>query len=96
MGLRVTQQTINGRNTMEVTQNRLGNGWFVLAALIPLAGFVLAIIEWAKGNTARGFAFAGTAVLAFMVYAAITCGAAVNDYDSCIDDAHTIAQMAKC
>jgi drug/metabolite transporter (DMT)-like permease len=76
--------------------NRLGNGWFVLAALIPVAGIVLAIIEWAKGNTGRGFAFATTATLAFVIYFAIACGAAVSEYDACAEGAQNVAQLSNC
>jgi len=72
--------------------NALSNGWFVLAVLIPLAGFVLAIIEWSRGNTGRGFGFAGAAVLSLVIVAGITCAS----YSSCVDDAETLRELSNC
>lgn len=76
--------------------DRLSNGWFVLAVLIPIAGIVLAIIEWAKGNTGRGFAFATAATVAFLIYFAVACGAAVDDYSTCVNNAQTVQQQLNC
>ena len=64
----------------------LSNGWFILAVLIPLAGMVLAIIEWSRGNTGRGFGFAGAAVLSFVIYAAITCAGVSTDVSTGVSE----------
>lgn len=82
----------DGRRTAARSRTKLSNGWFVLAVLIPISGLVLAIIEWSRGNTSRGFAFAGAGLLAFLVFALVTCAS----YSSCVDDARTLAQMNRC
>lgn len=74
------------------TGNELSNGWFVLAVLVPIAGIVLAIIEWSRGNTGRGFGFAAAGVLAFCIYAGIICA----NYSSCVDDAETLRELNNC
>jgi hypothetical protein len=60
--------------------------------LVPIAGIVLAIIEWSRGNTGRGFGFAGAAVLSFLIVTGIICAS----YSSCVDDAQTLRELNNC
>jgi len=83
-------------------------GWIATLCL-PIAGFVIGIILWSKGNPgSKGHGIAQTLVsggwmlLWALIFAIAIVGAgaaaveASDAYTACIDQAQTVAQLEKC
>ena len=80
-----------------------GAGSYIVAVLIPIIGAILAIIQFARGNTGPGAALLLTSIVAgFIWIMVLTMAAAAGveadlaTYDACIQQADTLAQMGRC
>ena len=77
-------------------RKKAGAGSYIAAVLLPIVGVILAIIQFARGNTGPGAALLLTSVVAFGIWFLIFVGAAISDYDSCVENARNLNEMARC
>jgi hypothetical protein len=69
---------------------------YLMAILFPVVGVIGAIIQFARGNVGPGMALLVLSALSFVVWFAVLASVAVNDYQSCVDQAQTFREQLAC
>jgi hypothetical protein len=76
--------------------DKAGAGSFIAAVLLPIVGAIIAIVQFARGNSGSGAAVLLTSIVAGVVWFVILAGIDAAQYDACIENARGLSQMADC
>jgi Protein of unknown function (DUF2510) len=80
----------------KTTARKAGVGSYIAAVLLPIVGVIIAIVQFARGNTGSGMAVLLTSLVAGFIWASVLVGMAASDYEACINGADTLREMSRC